>query len=230
MVRLSLLRVLAVAMLLAAAPTANTATIAGIVTEASGKPLENVRIDHTGKRMVIVIASDLAIEPSPDEIRTDAEGHFRVVTDAPAIVVRKPGYESQRLRITGDAQVQVTLQRITSTSRCALSNPPAFKANKANDIDYTATWFYIKTKNGPAGIISGSGGNYSWGAPSDKDVWHSVEYVEIMYENGIVDASGHSEDGKYWRQRGIFGKAAQYFGQSREIAEQLDCVMDRVPI
>jgi hypothetical protein len=216
-------------MLLSAVPTAIGATIAGMVTDASGKPLENARVDHTGK-MVVVAATHLAVAPSPDEIRTDAEGHFRVVTDAPAIVVRKPGYESQRLRITGDAKVQVTLQRISSTSRCKLAAPPAFKTKAANDVDYTATWFYVETKHGPEGIISGSGPMYSWGAPSDSHVWASVEYAEFMYESGIVDAAGHSGDGKYWRSRTILGSAAQYYNQSRETAEQLDCVMDRVPI
>jgi hypothetical protein len=214
-------------MFLEPASTATAAVIVGTVTDASGKPLENVRIDHTGK-MVVVAAT--AVKPSPDEIRTDVAGHFKVVTDAPAVVVRMPGYESQRLRVDGDAEVRITLQRITSTSRCKLSTPPVFKTKEANDIDYTATWFYVETKKGPQGIISGRGPSYSWGAPNDKDVWTSVEYAEIMYESGIVDASGHSSDGKYWRRRSVFGAASQYYGQTREMAKQLDCVMDRVPL
>jgi hypothetical protein len=224
MVRLSVLSCLAGATLLSAPPTAAGATVSGIVTDASGKPLDNARIDHTGKR-VIVVATDVVLKPSQDEARTDAEGHFQVVTGAPAIVVRTPGYESQRLLVTGDAQVQVTLQPIKSTSRCKLSAPPVFKTRKANDIDYTATWFYIKTNAGPKGIISGSGFSYSLGAPADKDVWTSVEYAEMMYESGMVDAAGRSADGKYWRSRTTFGAAAQYYNQSRETAEQLDCVM-----
>src|SRR5215471_7490475 len=79
-------------------------------------------------------------------------------------------------------------------------------------------------------LSAAMGVTYSFGAPSDKDVWTSLDYEEVMYENGVVDASGHSADGKYWRRRGIFGAAAQYYGQTREVAEQLDCVMDRVPI
>jgi hypothetical protein len=229
MVRLSVLSFLVVAILLSLQPTATGATVTGVVTDASGKPLENARIEHMGNR-VIVVPTSVTLEPSADEIRTDAEGHFRVVTRAPAIVVRTPGYESQRLLVTGDEHVQVTLIPIKSTSRCRLSAPPAFKTKQANDIDYTATWFYIKTKDGPKGIISGSGGAYSWGAPSDKDVWTSVEYSEMMFEGGVVDAAGHSAAGKYWRSRTIFGKAAQYYEQSRETAEQLDCVMDRIPI
>ena len=152
--------VFAGAILLAAAPTAPGATVTGIVKDATGKPIENARVDHTGKRVVVAPAS-VALKPSPDETRTDAEGKFRVVTDVPAIVVRNPGYESQRVPITGDLQLEITLQRIRSTSRCKLSAPPAFKTNDANDVDYTAKWFVIETKDGPQGIISGSGPMYS---------------------------------------------------------------------
>jgi hypothetical protein len=205
------------------------ATIEGIVKDASGRPLENARIDHVGK-MVVVAATDLAIKPSADEIRTDAEGHFRVITSTPAFVVRKPGYESERIRVNGDQKLDVVLRPISSTSRCRLSPPPAFKTKAANDVDYSATWYYIPTKTGEQGIISGSGPTYSWGAPSDRDVWTSVEYSEFMYESGVVDATGHSADGKYWRIKSIFGSAAQYYNQTRETAEQLDCVMDRVSI
>ena len=224
-----MLMLFAGAILLTAAPTASVTTITGIVKDATGKPIENARIDHIGQR-VVVASTSLAVKPSPDEIRTDSEGKFRVVTDVPAIVIRIPGYESQRVRIAGDGQLEITLQRIRSTSRCKLSAPPAFKTKDANDVDYTAKWFYIETKDGPQGIISGSGPMYSWGAPDDRQVWTSVEYAEIMLDNGVVDASGHTADGKYWRSRGIFGAAAQYYNQTRDNAEQLDCVMDRVPI
>ena len=224
-----MLTLFAGAILLAAVPAAPGATVTGIVKDATGKPIENARIDHTGKE-VFVAPTSVAWKPSPYEIGTDAEGKFRVVTDVPAIVVRNPGYESQRVRITGDAQLEITLQRIRSTSRCKLPAPPAFKTKDANDVDYTAKWFYIQTKGGPQGIISGSGPTYSGGAPDDEQVWTSVEYAEIMLDSGVVDASGHSADGKYWRSRSIFGAAAQYYNQTRENAEKLDCVMDRVPI
>lgn len=223
-----LIPVFVLLMCLAIQPAA-AATISGTVTDASGKPIEGARIDHTGRR-VIVIPADLAVEPSPDETATNADDHFRVTTGSPAIVIRRPGYESQRLRITGDAQVQITLQRIKPASRCKLSPALDVKTKKANDVDYTATWFYIETKDGPKGILSGNGPMYSWGAPSDSDVWTSVEYTEVMYQNGMIDAAGHSSDSKYWRSRSIFGAAAQYHGVNRETAEQLDCVMDRVPV
>jgi hypothetical protein len=212
------------------------ASIAGVVKDTSGKPLENARIDHTGKT-VVVSPSSFAVKPSTvvrqlatDAIHTDSQGQFRVLTDVPAIVIRKPGYESQRVLITGDARLEITLHRIRLTSRCKLSTQPTFKSKDANDSDYTAKWFYIEARNGPEGIISGRGPMYSWGAPNDDQVWTSVEYSEVMYENDVIDASGHSADGKYWRSRSIFGAAAQYYNQTRETAEQLDCVMDRVPL
>jgi hypothetical protein len=49
MVRSTMFAFLAVATLLAALPTASAATITGIVTDVSSKPVENARIDHTGK-------------------------------------------------------------------------------------------------------------------------------------------------------------------------------------
>ena len=205
------------------------ATIEGIVKDPDGRPLENARVDHVG-RMVVVVSTDLALKPSADETRTNGEGHFRVTTATPAFVVRKPGYESQRIRVSGDAQLEIVLRPVTTTSRCKLSPPPTFKTKGTSDVDYVATWYYIQTKAGKQGIISGSGPSYSWGAPSDGDVSTSVEYSEFMYESGVIDAAGHSADGKYWRIKSIFGSAAHYFNQTRETAEKLDCVMDRVSI
>jgi len=216
-------------LLIASTLVMQAATISGTVHDASGKPLQNVRIDHTGRR-VIVVPPDVVPQPSPNEIRTDADGRFRVVTSVPAIVIRSPGYESQRIRITGDMELQVTLLRIRPASRCRLATAPKFHTKNVSDVDYTSKWFYIQTKTGPQGIVSGSGPTYSLGAPSDQNVWTSVEYTEVMYENGVVEASGHSADGKYWRSRSSFGQDTRYYNQTREVAEQLDCVMDRIPL
>ena len=213
---------------LAALPAA-AATISGTVKNASGKPIKDARIDHTGK-MVVVPPTNLWMKPSPGETRTDADGHFQVTTVSPAIVIRTPGFESERVRVAGDAEVHITLLEIKAVSRCKQWPPPNVKTKKADDVDYTAFLFYVETKDGPKGIISGSGPSYSWGAPSDSDVWRSVEYSEMMYESGMIDATGRSLDGKYWRSRSTFGAAAQYYGVSRETADQLDCVMDRVPM
>ncbi len=78
-------------MMLGTLSPVDAATVTGIVTDSSRKPIEGVRIDHTGKRVVVAPAR-LAVKPWPDEVSTDAEGRFTVVTGAPAIVVRKAGY------------------------------------------------------------------------------------------------------------------------------------------
>ena len=77
MVRKVMLPSLLVAMALACLPIASGATLTGIVTDASGKPLEDAHIEHIGK-MVVVSPTELALKPSPGEVRTDADGHFRV--------------------------------------------------------------------------------------------------------------------------------------------------------
>ena len=149
-----------------AAEPLTAATISGTVTDASGNPIKDVRIDHTGIA-VVVPRPDLKFDPSRDEVRTDAEGRFRATTFSPAIVIRKPGYISQRLLITGDLQVEISLQRIAGVSQCKQSNHLNVKTKEVNDADYTATVYYIETKAGSPGILSGHGPMYSWGAPSD---------------------------------------------------------------
>jgi hypothetical protein len=131
--------------------------------------------------------------------------------------------------ITENTTVRIILHEIDAKPRCKQSPPPAVKTLKANDADYTATWYYIETKEGRKGVIAGTGLSYSGGAPSDANVWRSVEYTEEMYANGIIDASGHSSDGKYWRSRSYFQAASQYYNVDQETARLLDCVMDRHP-
>jgi len=104
------------------------------------------------------------------------------------------------------------------------------KTKKANDIDYVATWYYIETKGGPQGFSAEAVRRTLWGAPSNSDVWTSVEYAEVMYENGMIDASGHTSDGKYWRSRKKLGRRLSYYNVNRETADQLDCVMIAGPL
>ena len=111
-------------------PLAAGATITGTVMDASGKPLEGVRIDHIGK-IVVVARTDLAVKPSPDEVRTDADGNFRVLTDVPAVVIRTPGYQSQRVRLSGDSQLSPRTTRTMSPLGTTLRRRMDRKASKA---------------------------------------------------------------------------------------------------
>jgi len=151
-----MIRVLAVFLL--ATIAAPAATLSGTVTDPSGKPIENARVDHTGGLFAVA-----NVPPSPGEVRTDKDGHFQASPSHRAVMVRKAGYESQRILIDGDAVVNVTLRPMKAATLCKVSPAPKVQSKPANDIDYTATWFLIKTKNGPKGIISGHGGSYSFG-------------------------------------------------------------------
>jgi hypothetical protein len=215
----------AVTVLSLAALAGNAATISGTVTDGSGNAIRDARIDHTGG-MVVVSPTHLTVEPSPEEARSSTEGYFRVTVSSPAVVIRKPGYKSQRIRVAGNAHLKVVLEPIKLHSGCKMAQLPRVKIKEANDIDYTAEWIYIDTKAGRKGIIRGQGPSYSWGAPSDTHVWTSLEYVEVMHISGMIDARGRTPDGKYWRSQTSFGEAAQYFDVDRETAEMLDCVMD----
>jgi hypothetical protein len=201
------------------------AHVSGVVTDQSGNPIQAARVDHIGAP-VINAPGVPSSEPSGAQA-TDAAGRFQITTEAPAIVVRKPGYESERLLIRGDEAFSIVLRPIRPAV-CKVNPPPRWQKKQANDIDYSGTWFVVKTTEGKKGIISGRGPSYSWGAPSDRDIWTSVDYYEIMYPDGIIDARGHTSDGKYWRSKTVFGAAAQYYGVDATVAQQLDCVMDTI--
>ncbi len=204
-------------------PAPGLATIT--VVDAAGKPIQGARVDHTGKPGVLTVIPP-AVQADDPQPRSGADGRVEVWVGSPAVIVRKPGFESQRIRPRGGTSVRVTLQRITPKPKCNLQIP-RIKTKQANDVDYTATWTYVETKSGRKGIITGRGPSYSWGAPSDSQVWQSVEYSEVMYEDGMIDARGRMPDGTYWRSRTRFGAAAQYYKVGKADAELLDCLMER---
>ena len=199
------------------------AKISGIVTDESGRPVAGARLDHLGEVVVVGPPS----YNDPNQRQTDREGHFEVITGKPAFVIRKPGYESQRILVNADQEVKVTL-RALKTPSCTINPKPKAKTKDASDIDYQATWMYIETPHGPMGILSGHGYAYSFGAPLDDRVWRSSEYFEVMYPDRVIDARGREANGEYWRSQTWFGAATHYSGMDRETAEKLDCLMDRV--
>ena len=77
----------------------------------------------------------------------------------------------------------------------------------------------------------GNGPAWSFGVPSDSLVWESVEYSESVTSDygGIVDASGKTMDGKYWRYRGMFGSFCSYSKVDQATAAVLDCLMGKTP-
>jgi len=201
----------------------SAAVISGVVVDEAGNPIESARIGHIGK---LIFIGPPTTQSSNDELRTNAEGAFEATTATPAFVVRKPGHESQRIRTADASQLRVTLHHIKPAPACTVRMPPV-KHKKFNDSDYAGTWTSVQTKRGRRGILSGEGATYTFGAPNDNDVYYSVEYYEVMYDDGVVDARGRHPDGTYWRSQSFFRAAKRYDNVDRTTADVLDCIMDR---
>ena len=199
--------------------------LTGVVVDDSGRPVSDASIDHVGQPAALR-SLPAPSQPQVERLRSLPDGSFKVTVASPAIVVRKGGYVSQRILVSHDADARVVLHRIEPAPACTLKIPP-LKTRDASDADYTATWTYVETRDGPKGIISGHGPLYSIGAPSDTDVWNSLEYFEVVYEDGVLDARGRTRNGEHWRLQTALGAAAQYYGMDRATAQVLDCILDR---
>jgi len=209
--------------------------ITGIVVDPEGKPVVEARIDHTNDRL--------------QAHQTDSEGRFEVDTRAPILVVRKAGFRSELVRMQDATESRVTLQKLNENRlfpTCSNTGQydgidgwgagfqfPRTSGVKASrqgrDIDYGARNYYVATKQGPKGIMHGSGPLWSFGTPSDLDVWRSVKYEEVTYDVGgltIIDARGQLPNGSRWRNLGKFGESASYSDMDEATARILDRFLD----
>lgn len=216
--------------------------ITGTVVDQEGKPIVAARIEHH--------SSDLRTLRETDALRrTDPEGRFAFDTHAPSVVVRKAGFRSVFLQTSNAKGVRIILQ--ASPSRlfpiCRSTSkfdsiqkgwgasfwfpklPGVNASGQLQDIDYGQRNYFVKTKDGPKGIRHGSGALWSYGFPSDFDVWQSAEYEETAFEDGrilIVDARGRFPNGNRWRYLGKFGESADYSNVDEATAKILDQVLD----
>jgi len=208
-------------------------TISGVVVDTSGKPLVGFRVDHRGFGWY----------------EAGADGKFQFDTRAPAVVFRKPGYNSYYLRTASASEVRVVLEQAVShggpagcpnNAMCASIGSwgrrfclPLLRevevADHAPDVDYQTRSYYIDTPKGRVGIVHGSGAMWSLGDPMDQDVWSSVEYHETVFtvdNRRIVDARVRTAAGKYWRFLGQLGETASYRDADADAARILDRVLD----
>lgn len=216
-------------------------TIQGIVVDQHGTPVKDAEIGH---------AAIPFVPGRSTNTNTDAQGRFQVTTKAPLIVIRKPGYTSALLRtreITSKDQQQVVLKSPKrSLPKCSETGKyesvkgwdalfrfppkPQIKVSKqGRDIDYGIRRYYIKTPTGNVGITHGSGPMWSFGVPSDTDVWQSVMFEEDSFQvegRRILDSKGEWADGSRWRNLGKFGETASYSKVDKAIAKILDEFMD----
>lgn len=215
-----------------------TKTISAIVVDQDAAPIEGAEIGHH------------AFQPVPRRgtvVRTDTQGFFLVTTNAPLIVVRKPGYASAVLRtqnvISGKPKRIVLRKTKRTLDLCSQTGPfeslqgwgslfgfvpnPGIRAGKqGQDIDYGIRVYFLKKSKGRVEIVHGSGPMWSFGLPEDEDVWKSVIFEEDYVEfggSGIVDSRGKWADGSHWRMLGRFGETVNYKvagGQSPAILDE----------
>ena len=202
----------------------------GVVLDGDGAPLAGVCIDHYG---AVYCGA-----------QTDGRGAFQIRTTAPVVVMRKPGYAPQVVRLAGKDEVRVVMPAESRPAppckpRCdagihgSFCFPPVkgVKASRPfNDIDYTARSYVAKVGGKKGGITHGQGSSWSLGLPRDRDVWESVEYSERDYVIGgdilIVDAKGLKSDGTLWRNLGKVGESAFY---DRVTDRAVAALLDRGP-
>jgi hypothetical protein len=209
--------------------------IVGTVVDSEGKPVADARIDHSNDRL--------------KGHQTDPNGRFELDTQAPAVVIRKAGFQSALVATKDAGDVRITLKKLTENRpfpSCSKKGPyqgiegwgaafqfqkvPGVKASsQGQDIDYGARSYYIRTPQGRKGIMHGSGGMWTFGIPIDQDVWRSVTYSEIVYDFAgltVLDARGAFESGNRWRYLGKFSESASYSNADPATADTLDRFLD----
>lgn len=209
--------------------------VVGTVVDPDGKPVPEAHIDYSND--------------SRQLHQTDTNGGFELDTQAPAIVIRKAGFQSEWLRMQDATELRVILRKLTGTRTfpsCPVTGqfegingwgasfqflkvPGVTAGKQGRDADYGARSYYINASQGPKAIMHGSGPMWSFGTPTDQDVWRSVTYEEITYDFGgfqVMDARGQFQNGNRWRYLGKFGESASYSDVDEVTAKALDKFLD----
>ena len=209
--------------------------VTGRVVDEQQRPLIGARVDAEMWTMA---------ETGPD-------GRFELVTQAPALVVRMPGFQSKRIAARPpDLLSTVTLERLTTpalpfcSGKLAGGEGSQVSANtllrlalikgvqvgrQKSDIDYADRVYTVRSPRGKIAIRHGSGYAYTFGHPPEEDVWSSKEFAEVVYSVGgarIVDSRGVDQDGLRWRYLGMMGESAAYTHADAAAARVLDKVLD----
>lgn len=215
----------------------STVQVSGTVFDHRGEPVPHAAIFH----LAAASAS------------TDEAGHFSFSTRVPSFVIRELGFDGYFLRSSEAHDVRVVLKPSSGNfSRCTGNDQrerlegwntifrfpriDGVKAEKQiNDVDYGSRFYLVESssKVQRRGILHGAGVTWSTGAPSDEDVWSSVEYSERTFlwsDCRFVDARGTTKEGRYWRYIGYFGESAMYWDVDEKTKALLDRELDGVCI
>lgn len=207
-------------------------TIAGIVVDSEGNPVAGAHIDHSDVR-------------EQESLFTDEQGRFQVRTRAPAVVVRKLGFDGALIRTGPVGPLRVVMQKATGSipachDKCvglaSAKSMFCFPSVAGVEVhgqgrmgESTSRAFLVATRDGPREILLGSGPMWSLGIPYTGDVWESAEYSEKSFaidDSEIIDARGKTMDGKLWRYLGRFGESASYYEVDERDAALADRFLD----
>jgi hypothetical protein len=205
-------------------------------------------IDELGQPVAGAFAVGGSIHPGVRE--SDAKGELPYRASGEAIVVRKEGFESVRLKVGAGGEIAVRMKKLGVvaqlrkcgakekmmgiTGRIAQMRFPKVEGvevtNRSRDIDYSMRFYRLKAKK-EFGIRHGWGPMWSAGFPTSDRFINGMEYseVQIGWEGlYLVDARGIDSEGKRWRFLGRYGESADYGGLDIESTRVLDRVLDGV--
>jgi hypothetical protein len=209
-------------------------TVSGVVLDDSGHPVAGAHIDH----------SDV---PAREQLFSDDRGRIQLRTRAPALIVRKLGYDGQLLRPGNAESIRVILHRATrrlpncaahcrtlETSAGAFCLPPVADVQAGDQGRYEDTFvraFTLPHGSSTAEMLHGAGPHWSLGIPYTGDVWESSDYAEHTFAasgSDIIDARGIAPGGKRWHYLGRYGESVSYYEADAVTAAVFDRILDGV--
>jgi hypothetical protein len=209
-------------------------TVSGVVLDDSGHPVAGAHIDH----------SDVQAR---EQLFSDDRGRFQLRTRAPAVIVRKLGYDGRLVRLSNSLLIRVVLHRATrrlpdcaarclslETSAGAFCLPTVAGVQAGEQGRYEDTFvraFTLPHGSSAAEMLHGAGPHWSLGIPYTGDVWESSDYAEHTYAasgSDVIDARGTAPGGKRWRFLGRYGESVSYYEADPATAAAFDRTLDGV--
>lgn len=210
------------------------AHVRGQVVGEDGKPIAKVRLYHSKQSQDVV---------------TDSNGQFDLVTSAPSFVAQRPGFQSVLVHTRNPSEFYIVLRKASRPdypvcSNADLSNRapgwggvfqiPLSRALKTSpevlDVDYWSRKLKLKSKSSEVQAFQGRGPLWGGGNPDDELVWRSTQYAETTYDLGgrlLTDAKGSLTNGKCWREIGVFSESLGYSDVDCDLVQPLDELLDR---
>lgn len=208
--------------------------VTGVVVDEAGKPVAGAHIDNSD------------VQPR-EQLFTDDRGRFELDTRAPAMIIRKLGFNGELVKLNHPGPLRVVLHRATAaipacSAACRTLKSSAAEfcfpeisgvsiSDEGREEDTVVRGFTIPGPSRVTELLHGAGPAWSLGVPYTGDVWESSKYSERGFTgkaSDIIDARGIAPDGSRWRYLGRFGESASYYEADSRNALILDRVLDGV--